>query len=898
MDAKQQGARGRAPGTRISRVPGRQGVKGALSPLPAPRSLLVSPSYQPLVTVLFSVAAGIVLDRYSPATEQTTWFAVWWCLAVCSLAVWWWAWRRRRDTLAAWPLLAAAAFAAASWHDARWHLFERHELARYADYEPAPACIFAVAREMPERVPAPEPSPLRAIPGSERSRLTIDVVSIRDGKTSRPAAGRCQLAVEGHLLGVRPGDRLRVFGQLAAPSPPLNPGEFDFAAHGRADRQLTRVRSSAPECVSVIHRSSGRGPANFLEAVRVAGKRIVRSYVGPDRAGLANAVLLGAREALRAEETLPYLLTGTIHVLVVSGLNVAILAAGLFFLIQLGVVSRRAGLALIMLVVVAYAIVAESQPPVVRAAVFAVLVCIAAWNGRPIAPFNTLAATGLVVLAINPGDLFRPGPQLSFLAVATLIWIGNRGGLIPSGPSDWVERMFAADQPWYVHSLVRWGRNVGWLGGPPDRLEQMIAAARPRYVRSLIWCGGTVRWLVYASLVVALTTLPLVLHRFHVGSPIAVLISPVVWVVVFVAMWSGFVLLSIGWLIPPVAVGCGAVCNLSLAGLDGLVQWADSVPAGHFWAAGPAWWWVLGFYLGLMLVMVRGRTLAPRRWHVAVLCAWIVVGIVPSLARTWSRDALECSFVAVGHGACVVLEAPTGETVVYDAGALGAPEYATQTIASYLWHRGIRRIDGLVISHADVDHYNAVPGLLERFRVGAVYVSPMMFDVVGETGGGPEVLRNAIRTAGVPIREIWSGDRLRVGSDLTVHVLHPPRLGVVGTDNANSITLAVEFQGRRFLLPGDLESPGLEDVMAELPYDCDVLLAPHHGSRRSDPPGFAAWSTPEWVVISGGGSDEVGPVVQTYEDSGAYVMRTSERGVVRFSMGPGGLKMASWRPPR
>jgi competence protein ComEC len=632
-----------------------------------------------------------------------------------------------------------------------------------------------------------------------------------------------------------------------------------------------------------------------LEALRAAGKRSLRSYVGPDRAGLAGAILLGAREGLTPEETLPYVLTGTIHVLVVSGLNVAILATGLFALMRLGVLSRRLGLVLVMVLVVLYALVAESQPPVVRAAVLAVLICVAGWIGRRGVAFNSLAAAALVVLALNPADLFRPGPQLSFLAVATLISIGNRG-LVPSGPSDWVERMFAVDT-WYVRSLARCARTVGWLGGPPDRLEQLIAAARPRYVRSLAWCGGTIVWLVVASLAVWLTTLPLVLNRFHVGSPIAVLISPAIWLVVFAAMWSGFAMLGIGWLIPPAAAPCGAVCAASLAGLDRLVEWAESLPVGHFWTPGPAWWWVIGFYLGLMLVMVRGRALAPPRWQLAALCGWIVVGIVPSLARTSNRDGLECSFVAVGHGACVVLEAPTGETVLYDAGALGAPEYATQTIASYLWHRGIRRIDGIVISHADVDHYNAVPGLLERFRVGAVYVSPVMFDGIGVPGDGPAVLHDAIRTAGVPIREIWSGDRLRVGPELTLHVLHPPRQGVVGTDNANSLTLAVESHRRRVLLPGDLESPGLEDVTAELPYDCDVLLAPHHGSRRSDPPGFAAWSRPEWVVISSGGGDEIRPVVRTYEQAGASVFRTNQAGTVQFSIQADEIKVGAWFAP-
>jgi competence protein ComEC len=116
--------------------------------------------------------------------------------------------------------------------------------------------------------------------------------------------------------------------------------------------------------------------------------------------------------------------------------------------------------------------------------------------------------------------------------------------------------------------------------------------------------------------------------------------------------------------------------------------------------------------------------------------------------------------------------------------------------------------------------------------------------------------------------------------------LHPPQKGVIGSDNANSVTLGVEYANRRILLPGVLESPGIDDVMAEAPYDCDVLLAPHHGSRRSDPPGFAAWSTPEWVVFSGGGGEQAAPVIRTYEKAGANVLVTDEVGAVQFTVDP------------
>jgi competence protein ComEC len=831
--------------------------------------------YQPLVTVAVVTAAGLMFDRYGPRAFQSAnnlemgydrSLVLWWLAASC-LALWWCVWRARRERLAAWTVLAAVALAAAGWHHLQWHLFDRHEIARYAGVEPAPACVEAIARETPQRVPAPKPTPLRAIPGSERSRLRVEIVRIRDGTTWRTVSGDCQLTTEGHLLGVHAGDRLRIFGRLARVHAPLNPGEFDFAAHLRADRQLVRLQTSAPESVIVAVRNAGWRPEWILDSMRGSAKRLVRRFVGPETADLAMAILLGSREGLTAEETEPYLLTGTIHVLVVSGLNVAILAAGLYGLMRVGWLPRRTGLAVIITVVVVYALVAEAQPPVMRAAVFAVLICIGAWTGRRGVAFNSMAAAALVVLAVNPAELFRAGPQLSFLAVGALIWIAT-----------WPTSRQAESA---------------------DRLDQLLAAARPWWVRLVASAGRQTGWLLLTSLAVWLVTLPLLLYHFHVASPVAVVISPAVWVIVFAAMWSGFVMLVFGWIIPPLGAWCGTLCAMSLTSLEQLVEWAEALPGGHFWVPGPAWWWVFIFYLGLLAAFTRGRALAPPRWQLAALCAWIVIGLVPPLVRHWQHDGLNCSFVAVGHGTCVLLQSPTGETLLYDAGSLGSPDYATQTIASYLWHRGIMRIDGILISHADVDHYNAVPGLLERFNVGTVYVSPMMFDGFGESGArGPEVLREAIRAAGVPIREIWAGDRLRLGGDVTIHVLHPTRIGVIGSDNANSITLAVEHRGRQVLLPGDLESPGLEDVTAELPYDCDVLLAPHHGSRRSDPPGFAAWSTPDWVVISGGSGDDVRPVVETYERAGAQVLRTNERGLIHFSLHAQSLEMASWLESR
>lgn len=285
--------------------------------------------YQPMVVVTLAVATGIVWDRYGPShifagaddsISGSFLFLLWWFACAFCLLTWFLARRRRHDGQAAWLLLVAAALAGSAWHELNWFLYDAHEIGRYAAFEPAPTCIEAIALESPERVSAPPQTPLRAIPVGERSRLPIELTGVRDGAQWRPASGFCQLSVEGHLLGIHQGDRLRVFGQLARTTPQMNPGEFNFAAHARADRRLVRVRSTTPESVATIEPGGVWNFSHVLDVMRSRAKQRVRSLIGPKHAGLAAAILLGSREGLPYAATESYLVTGTVHVPAVYGL--------------------------------------------------------------------------------------------------------------------------------------------------------------------------------------------------------------------------------------------------------------------------------------------------------------------------------------------------------------------------------------------------------------------------------------------------------------------------------------------------------------------------------------------------------------------------------------------------
>jgi competence protein ComEC len=210
---------------------------------------------------------------------------------------------------------------------------------------------------------------------------------------------------------------------------------------------------------------------------------------------------------------------------------------------------------------------------------------------------------------------------------------------------------------------------------------------------------------------------------------------------------------------------------------------------------------------------------------------------------------------------------------------------AVRPVSCALWSRGIRRLDAAIVSHADADHYNALPELAERFPIDAVYISPFMFN---RSIAALQELKSALAQRKLPLKQLVAGDQLRAHPEVKLEVLHPPRRGVGGNDNARSIVLLIEYAGRRILLPGDLESPGLEDLLAELPIDCDVVMAPHHGSTRSNPRGFAAWSRPDFAVISGprdpDDARDTAAVKLAYRQAGAKVLHTAEDGAIEFTI--------------
>jgi competence protein ComEC len=312
-----------------------------------------------------------------------------------------------------------------------------------------------------------------------------------------------------------------------------------------------------------------------------------------------------------------------------------------------------------------------------------------------------------------------------------------------------------------------------------------------------------------------------------------------------------------------------------LQGLLSLAEVAAAWSYGHWYLPGPPGWWIAGFYCLLIVAFLYGSRW-PRVRQAEALLLWVNFGLACGL---WPRgpQPLVCEVIAVGHGLAVVIHCPNGKTLGYDVGCLAGGDYAAAAVCDSVWRTGSRRLDALIVSHADSDHCNGIVPLTERLTVGTLCSHRTILT------GEPAIVMQSLEAwsdAGGPIELVSAGDQIDVDPAVSVAVWQPTNDERFQRDNANSVVVQVEYAGRKILLTGDLERGGLAALLQRPRSPVDVLVAPHHGSKAANPPELAAWTNPALVVASSADRQARSRLSGSYTDP-TVVLNTAETGCVR-----------------
>jgi competence protein ComEC len=792
----------------------------------------------------------------------------WWCIAfvagdACALA----------DAFGWWTALAFALIAAAAIARARGRRMASGVLfAFFALGALLGTCALRPAVPDPALAAACERDEAQEIEGTiargpestgTGARLIIALSRI----AGAPASGTLALAVVEGWPDFGPGERIAFRARLHELHGTRNPGLPDPALALRAAGIDALAGVPDAGAIARLAEPTGVGPRRIAFLVRRALRAAIDREVRGDAAAFLKTAVLGDRRGIGPDVEEGFRVAGATHVLSVSGLHLAAVAALLFFVVRstaarvprlpLYIDPRAVAAAVALPAIALFALVTGEAIATLRSALMLSIGMGAYLVGRRASAAPAIAAAAFVLLAVSPLELADPSLQLSLASVVGIA-LGARG----IGPG-----------------------------------AMAVEAGRAR--RALAWLWR----FVAATIAATAATAPLVAHHFGEVAPLSPLgnlaLVPIVELAVVPVGLAGA---AAGALWAPLG-------KLPLAAAGFAAKVALGVAAA-FRAHGPLWLCRTPNLLetaaltgaGCLALIAAGRARPARRvpaWA-ALAAALVAFGslAVRDVTRRRARD-LTVTFLDIGQGDAAVIEAPGGAVMVIDGGGVrdGSFDTGARIVEPFLRARGIARIEVIALSHPHPDHLNGLFRILERFDVGAFWSS-------GDDGHNPEYGRFVAlaRQRGVPIPEVVPA---RLGSATVIPLgpfesdpgggerIHAP----VGLSvNDASLVLSVAFAGRRVLFPGDLEADGEGELAgrrdAGQVVAADVLKVPHHGSRTSSSPELVDAVAPKLAVISLGWRNQfhfpAADVVARYTARGTRVLRTDRDGAISLAISPEG----------
>ena len=478
---------------------------------------------------------------------------------------------------------------------------------------------------------------------------------------------------------------------------------------------------------------------------------------------------------------------------------------------------RKIAALLCLPLLIFYSMLAGLNSPVIRSVIMSTVIIAGICIDRKKSASELLFFAAFLILAISPLQLFTASFQLSFTAVAAILFI------LPV-------------------------------------LKQLLITTEEKANQTAIYTIST--WLtagLLVSTVATFATAPLALYYFNRLS----LIGPVTNIILepLICLWSltcGIIAIPFLFFLPETGDLFLQIGSYGLQVSLKFVHFCSSLSYSDFRLPTPPLWLIFLYYLFFLLVTLQAGRKRRLTFPAMVLFSIVILLFFypPSSLITKHSRPFTISFLDVGQGSSTLLKFPSGFSVLIDGG--GSSYLSTmvgeRVIAPYLWRNGISRIDAIIVTHPDADHYNGLPFIVDHFSPSTVWLNSFTgHDIFFE-----EFLQQIENNGAASIIATDDQD-LRKQPELLHCIANTTRwredksAGDSGRKENSGLIIKACAKDLCLLFPGDI-GKGAEHALVEKAYSlhADILLSPHHGSATSNSEQFLKTVKPKYMVVSAG----------------------------------------------
>lgn len=602
------------------------------------------------------------------------------------------------------------------------------------------------------------------------------------------------------------GDPVILKGKITQPSGLRNPGGFDY-----------RKYLSYKNIFYIVYVNN-----ITLTGERKKGDMVLKKIIYPVRRymitimsqlftsssthSVINALILGDKELITEEILDSFSKTGIIHVLAVSGLHVGFILLMCITIFDFFRFNNYIRTFLTILVLIFYTLLTESHPPVVRAAIMASLYLLSVNLERKTQPFNIIGFAGLILIMINPNNLFSLSFILSFTAISSIIYFYNK--LI----NLQLYKTIKNNHPFYAKLL-----------------STMFVSAS-----ALI---GTLPVSAYYFNRVPLISI--IVNLFAI--PLTALIVVLSFITIFFSTFSLFV----------ASIYAGIV-HVLVSFFISIIYWISQFNFSYLTVPSPPMVYIVIYFI-LLLLIFNFKNIKYRKMLLFLLLVFFNIGIWKTVIQNSSPKVRWIQF-DVGQGDSALLITPLHKTVLIDGGPRSKFfDNGKQVIAQYLNKKGIKTINYVILTHPHSDHVGGLLYIVKNYTIDSIYYTNCPYTTSIYT----DFLETA-KERNIKLCEITSPDSLILAAcklyflSPSINVKNRTKQLNFNVNNQSLVTYLLYGQ-TKILFMGDAEKE-VEKEMLHTYYwlQCNALKVGHHGSITSSTFPFIKQVDPDIGIISAG----------------------------------------------
>jgi len=592
------------------------------------------------------------------------------------------------------------------------------------------------------------------------------------------------------------GDQITFRATVYPLEKPRNPSQFNYKNYLASIGIYTQVG------IVQIYTIENQASRIFSwNSIRQHVLDAINNNFSPQTAPLAKALLIGHKNELGREDKIAFSRAGLSHIMAVSGLHVGFILAPFWMVIPFFWTFRfgkQIGLALLIGFLFFYAGLTGFSASVTRASLVGGLLAYGKLFHKVRDSKNLTAVAALIILLINPGDLFTIGFQLSFAAVYVILLTAP---VISRQLPAWIQYR------WYGQPLM----------------------------------------VVVISFIVQLGLFPLLAYHFGEFSIVGPLANAFVVPVLGLAVPLALLLLPLGMVFPNIAQTFNVPIEYFLQTLDWFVDMTANWP----------WSWVqvhieslLFFAIWTTLIFLIAALPIPKmRWKVlAVLLVLLCANQGTKVIKKLQPARLEVTVFDVGQGDATLVSTPNNKHFLVDVGRW-QPDYnsAKYIIIPHLKEEGIDKLDAVFLSHPHADHIGGILELVDNVPIDTIYNSGAEYD--------SRLYKTYQQKAGqkeIPIVSLSAGDQVQLDPTIRIFAYGPNDQNTSSNVNNRSLILELIYGKTEFLFTGDAEQKQEQQLITNYPtlIDIDFLKVPHHGSKTSSTSRLLQSTTAKMGIVS------------------------------------------------